>query len=332
MTDGADSEYPVDEIARAWLTKMRGEEANALRAEFEAWRAAAAENREAYARISTRMAASAVLKTSARHGAARPKSGARSQSRGWAPWGAMTAAAALLLVAYGAGGASVPGFLSGGASSARAAERFATKRGEIRRFQLPGSSVATLDTDSQLLVSFTGSEQHVRLDRGRVRLAITGAAHPVRIHIGKQQMIASDADFDLSLDADGRVRIALLRGVARIVDAGARGESFSALPLGKTLALQSRGAARVVIPAADSGARDWPSGWTEHRSISLGDLVAEANRYAIRPIIIDERAVAALTVSGRFKISDAEAFASRTAKLFGLTLVERQDGLHLRSQ
>ena len=75
---------------------------------------------------------------------------------------------------------------------------------------------------------------------------------------------------------------------------------------------------------------DWTEGWAEYRSIKLGALVAEANRYAAVPIVIDDTDIAAREVSGRFHISQTEAFAERIAILFGLAVERRSDAIHLR--
>lgn len=332
MTSDVDSEYPVDEVARAWLTKMRGADADALRPEFEAWRAAAPENREAFARISRRMAASAILKTSARHGAARPRAREWSVSKGWVPWGAFVAAATLIFVAWGAGGVPLPGFGSSGAPSALAAERFATKRGEIRTFALPGGSAATLDTESLIEVSAAAGVRSVRLERGRARLSLTGQRSRLRIIVGDGVIVARDADLDLSLDPDGNIRVALLRGAAAFVVTGPGNHGAENLPLGKTIAYRDRGTAVSAAQLAEAIPRDWPSGWAEYRTVRLDRLVAEANRYSSRPIILDDSSVARLEMSGRFKISETDRFAANIADLFDLDVVRTGDAIRLSSK
>src|SRR3546814_3746385 len=63
-----DTLFPYTTLYRYWLIKMRGEDAGALRGEFEAWLLASADHGEAYRRAERRMAAMAVLKTSQRLG------------------------------------------------------------------------------------------------------------------------------------------------------------------------------------------------------------------------------------------------------------------------
>src|SRR3546814_17909046 len=78
MSRVSDGKYPVDEVASAWLIKMRGEDARNLRAEFDAWLSASPDHRDAYQRAERRMSALAVLKPSQRHGP-RPSDARRGQ-------------------------------------------------------------------------------------------------------------------------------------------------------------------------------------------------------------------------------------------------------------
>lgn len=326
MTSRSGGDYPVDEVAQAWLIKMRSEDAGALRGEFEAWLLASAEHREAYARAERRMSALAVLKTSERHGTSHAEE-RRGRVRGWLPWGAAATAIALLIIAIGAGGASLPGQPT--ASTARATEPLATRRGEIRTFQLGDGSRATLDTDSRLEVAFANGARSVRLIKGRVRLSVARQNAPLHIAAGQGETTANDAEIDLSVDDAGTVTAALRRGEA-VLRADADTGPATAISPGQTLtysrggALQLAGALTSDIPAT------WPEGWAEYRSIRLDQLVTKANRYAVLPIKIDDGATAALNVSGRFHISETDQFADRVASLFGLSVERKADAIHLR--
>src|SRR3546814_2798572 len=78
------------------------------------------------------------------------------RSRHWLMWGTAAAAAvAVLMIAFGAGGAPLPGQ----SMSALAAEPLVTQRGEIRSFRLSDGTNATLDTDSRVEVSMTATER-----------------------------------------------------------------------------------------------------------------------------------------------------------------------------
>lgn len=327
MTNRSDGDYTVDEVARAWLIKMRGEDAGALRGEFEAWLLASADHCEAYRHAERRMSALAVLKTSGRHGSSHAEA-RRGPVRRWLPWGAAATAIALMIIAIGAGGASLPG-QPGTASIARAAERLATQRGEIRSFRLADGSSATLDTDTRLDIAFGNGSRSVRLIKGRVRLSIARQKVPLHVEAGRGAATANDAEIDLSVDEAGTVIAALRRGEAEL-RADAKAGRATPLTPGTTLTYRCDGSIqRSITPAADIPA-SWPEGWAEYRSIRLDQLVAEANRYTAIPIVIDDAASAALEVSGRFHVSETEAFADRIASLFGLRVKRTADALHLR--
>ena len=93
MTNTSGGDYPLDEVAQAWLIKMRGEDAGALRGEFEAWLLASADHAEAYRRAERRMSALTILKASERHGTSHAEE-RRGRLRGWLPWGAAATAIA----------------------------------------------------------------------------------------------------------------------------------------------------------------------------------------------------------------------------------------------
>ncbi len=327
MTSTSGGDYPVDTVAQAWLIKMRGEDAGALREEFEAWLLASADHGEAYRRAEHRMAALAVLKGSQRHGTSHAEA-RRGRVRGWLPWGAAATAIALLIVAIGAGGAPLPG-QPGSASTARAAEPLITQRGEIRSFRLADGSSATLDTDSRLDVALGAGDRSVRLVRGRVRISIAKQEAPLHIDASRGTTIANDAEIDLSLDEAGTVSAVLRRGEAEL-RAGTKTGSATALQQGKTLTYRRDGKLQLGLAQAPDIPASWPEGWAQYRSIRLDRLVAEANRYAVVPIVIDDSASAALEVSGRFHLSDTDAFAERIATLFGLKVERTADAIHLR--
>lgn len=327
MTEPDGGNYSVDDVARAWLVKMRGQDANALRSEFEEWRRASAAHRDAYDRAEQRMSALAILKSSPRHGTAH--AGSRlGRVRGLLPWGVAASALALLIIVLGAGGASLPG-QPGGPSIARAAEPLVTQRGEIRTFRLADGSRATLDTDSRLDVALGKDARSVRLIKGRVRLAIAKQDVPLRIEAERGAAHANDAEIDLSIDAAGTVTATLRRGEAAL-NADAAGRSPTSLSPGQTLTYRRDG--RIETGIASASPLSWPEGWAEYRSVRLDRLVAEANRYAVTPIVIDDGKIAALEVSGRFHIAETDRFAEHIAKLFGLDIEHEVGAIHLRRQ
>lgn len=327
MTRGSEGNYPVDAVAAAWLTKMRGEESGPLRAELDAWLQASPDHREAYDRLRRQMNAANILKTSARHGTAHSAK-RRSKLPGWISWGAAAAAVALLIVVVGVGGASVPGIPSGGTAMAIAAEPLVTRKGEIRTFRLADGSRAVLDTDSRLEVALGNNQRQVRLIKGRVRLSVARSDSPFHIEAGQGALTLQDGDLDVGVDTSGAVTLILRRGEAKLCSGGSDLET--SLSPGKSLVYSGDSSSSAVAASADAMPRDWPEGWADYRSIRLDRLVAKANRYAEIPIVIDDAATAALEASGRFHISQTDAFAERVALLFDLRIERKSDAIYLR--
>src|SRR3546814_16385409 len=86
---------------------------------------------------------------------------------------------------------------------------------------------------------------------------------------------------------------------------------------------------RSTVRASVSSSAEWPSGWAEHSSIPLDQLISEANEYAPLPIVLEDPKLAKRDVSGRFNISDTEIFLKRIEDLFDLTINRRLDGSYL---
>ncbi|MBL9071870.1 MAG: DUF4880 domain-containing protein [Sphingopyxis sp.] len=323
MTDDREG-YSPDEIARAWLVKLHGEDAAALRPEFEAWRDAAPENRQAWEQAHGQWQSAAALKQSARFGTGHTVT-RRKMSWSMTKWpGAITTA---IILAAGTG-ALVTTMPNASVSSARAAERFATARGEIKTFEIADGAAATLDTASRLDVLAGGGEQHIRVVSGRARIRSFGNGLPIRIEAGGATIVATNAEVDISIGPAGKLQILLLRGLARFEGNWAR-RVPAEIPVGKPLHFSVRGELQRGTRPDASLATDWPAGWAEYDSVSLGTLVGEANRYTARPIRIDDPAIARLELSGRFQVSETPRFARRIAELFDLELQQRSDGIHL---
>lgn len=338
-----DSDGVADEAAMGWLVRMRGEDRDQLRGDFEAWLEASPRNRAAYERAERLLGQSAILKGSARYGENRARAPLRlaadaSRSPGARRWlvaGAMAAAAAMLFVAFNAGGATLSGPHGNNPMAAWAAEPLVTRHGEIRRLHLDDGSVATLDTDTRLEVAMTSEARLVRLVRGRARLQIAGDARPFRIEAGKGVVTASEAMLDIERASDGTVAVTLASGAAGIEPAAGRWNAAGPLQLVASQSIAYRAddqALAIERQAASSAMTDWPSGWAEYRVVRVDQLVAQANRYAAVPIVIADPRIAGLEVSGRFRISETESFVDRLSRLLGLQAERRPDSIRLRSR
>lgn len=329
MSDGTDDRQPAAMAeAAAWLARLRGPSGAQSGEEHARWLAQSPHNRRAFDRVSRAFEGSAVLRRSSRFSAEGRR---REERRRRTAIATGTVAASVALVA--ACWVLVPRLIDTRSPNATSAQLvLSTATGEIRRFELPDGSAAVLDTASRVEVGYDGPAMRLRLVSGRARLALADAADSRTVEAGSARIVADGATLDVALGGGGRVAIAVLEGSALVRPGlGPKGISSLRLGRGQWLTVLAGQPSRAASAAKRADA-DWPSGWAEHDSVALGDLVAAANRYANPPIVIDEPGVRALRLSGRFHIADPSGLADRTGQLFDLAVVREADGIHLRTR
>jgi transmembrane sensor len=328
QADADDRRARIEDEAVGWFVRMRGEEADELRPEFEAWVNASPEHRQAYDWAERHFSASEILKSPA------PLHGHRDGKRwGWLAAGAAAAAAVLLSINLNM--PSRAPLTKDMPEEARLGSRLATAHGEIRVFMLTDGSSVTLDSDSRVEVAMNDSERRLRLREGKARVKVAREHRPFILEAGVGEVAAEQAVFDIGFDRPDRILVSLVSGTAEmrgLVQPAAYYRVSRPLMIGRPMAYPASGFRPYFIADRVIDDRDWPSGWVEYREISLAALVAQANRYAARPIILDDSETGELKVSGRFKLTDTETFVSRTAELFDLGVARQSDGIYLTQQ
>lgn len=317
---GLDEE--IEEEAAAWFARLRGPDARMISSDFAAWISRSDVHRQAYERMTRLFDNAAVLKQSRHH---------RREGRSNLARMTLLAAAALVAAVALAWGIAVQ---QSRHANPVIAKQLAARRGEIRTLALADGSQVTLDTGSRIAVMIGPDTRRVRLETGRARFSVAEGARPFVVEAGTGRLKTSSGMFDVAFSAPGQVTVTSL---------GARLEARPALRhAGLVVPVQSlAGGSALTYAAADFSGRtvrrlasheatEWPSGWVSYRSIALSRLVAQANRYAFVPIVIDDPAISELKASGRFHLTDTDSVADNLAKVFDLT-VERDDrATHLR--
>ncbi|MBD3772347.1 MAG: FecR domain-containing protein [Rhodobacteraceae bacterium] len=348
----------TDLEAATWCFRLKETPTEALLAEFQSWIDASKTNAEAFANAML----VAPMKPSERErieqflGQSLPsldRSGSKAQTgspaatihtfpaknhatplkpsrtgRRWAT-GAIAAAAMVALTVGLLPNLPLPWLLS----QARA-ETYATGHGDIRRFTLADGSQVTLDTDSRVEVVIERSKRHALLRKGRARFVVAADPRPFTIQAGSGDVVTAEGAIDVGVDGNAHVELHLRSGAGSVKACDTKDRQSESMPLTIDRPVLYAGgdfAPRVVTaPMADT--RDWPNGWVEYRTIPLGELIREANRYAKTPIILDDPKLASLAASGRFQLTETDRFTSRMAELFQLRISRRADGIHLRRQ
>lgn len=315
----------IEDEAVGWFVRMRGEEANQLRPEFETWVNGSPEHRQAYDWAERHFSASQILKTPAASNDRRPQ-------KHWGRLAAGAAAAAVLLLAINLNMPFRAPIANNGPEAIQPGSSLATAHGEIRIFRLTDGSSVTLDSDSRIEVAMNDTERRLRLLGGKARVAVVRGGRPFIVEAGAGEVETEEALFDIGFNRPNRIMVSLVSGTAAmrgLAQPAAYYRVSQPLMLGKPMAYTASSFRPYVLSARVIDDRDWPSGWVEYREISLTALIAEANRYAAHPLKLGDPETGALKVSGRFKLTDTETFVSRTAELFDLAVSRRPDGTYL---
>ncbi|MBB3941750.1 transmembrane sensor [Novosphingobium fluoreni] len=326
--------------AAGWFALMRGPDAELSRPAFETWLAADPLHRDAFNRIGETFSLGKGLKLlpDAKSGAF---SGVTVASAPRSLTTVVRRAAIAMVLVIGIVSATTLLLHNLGAfvSAPPAQQRvLATARGEVRDFALADGSRLTLDTDSDVSVSFSAARRDLALTRGRARFAVAHEARPFVVAAAGNLVIARGTVFDITLGAHRTAVVDLIEGAVDVRSSVApqarrpgeasatRQSAATRLTAGHSLAL---GTAQVRPSPRLPASRDWPDGLRDFRAVRLGDLVGEANRYAGKPIVLASPDLAGLQVSGTFGIRDTERLAGNLAELLGLAVRHNGEALVL---
>lgn len=320
----------IKEQAARWFAAMRGPRAEQESANFAAWLDQDVRNREAYAHVRGLFDNSRVLRDSVRYGRTRKRRPFINARNVLVPAAIAASVAGSLVVGLG------PHGMSPWSSHAAPEEHmtFETPPRTIQTFALPSDAALALDQSSKAIVSAGDRGPRIELISGRMQLqaersdaSFTIAAGPnvVTVRAGVMDVYRAAQDETFVRLYSGRAEARpLLQNAAYIVEG-------RALPAGRPLRLM-RGVLFDSPTSSVTSERDWPSGWAQYRTISLSRLLGIANRYAVKPIVLDDPALGARAVSGRFRFNDASSVARNLAAIFDLEVTERSDGIHLQQR
>jgi len=211
-----------------------------------------------------------------------------------------------------------------GYASWHQADEYSTAVGEQRSVSLTDGSVVFLNTESEVRVRWTTAERHIDLIRGEVRFQV--AKNPARPFVVATQQAAVRAVgtiFNVRADPE-RTQVAVIEGrvvvsarpealrsprasVARAeVTSRARAVPSMELAAGERAAV-TLGGIEPNVGAPIEGVAAWTQRRLVFRAQSLGDVVAEFNRYRTQRLYVDDAQLAALRISGSFDPSDPES-------------------------
>jgi transmembrane sensor len=328
----------IDAAAADWLARLdRLDWTAELSDEFEAWCRADPRHYAAYLRLQTiwdrldGLREAPPTPTPEPHPPGAPACDVTNAIFARTRWSRLAVAAALL----GAVAGLWFWLSSGPPRPAMTPQRYVTTIGGFERLELSDRSVVQLNTDSELLVTFTSTRRDLELLRGEATFDVTpDQSRPFVVTAGKTAVRALGTRFNVHETSAG-IEVMIMEGAVTVGAAAvARTNGATEVVAAGQVALASP--ARLQVKDIDQGelARRlaWQQGMVGFSGQSLAEVVAEFNRYNERKLVIEDPAAARLRIGGYFRARNLEAFVRVIEERFGIVATRESSRIVLRSR
>ena len=209
---------------------------------------------------------------------------------------------------------------------------YATNIGETRTVTLADGSQVTLNTNSELHVSFSREERHTQLLRGEAYFEVTRqTSRPFTVAAGSANIRVLGTKFNIERNADN-TRVSVTGGTVAVSEArpasGLQPESVKLVKNQKVSV--SRTGLQPVRPTSAEEALDWTRGVLVFEQTPLHEALEELNRYLKVPAAADP-SVRERKLSGTFELSDPDNALKAIASALNLEQINNDPNLTLLS-
>lgn len=294
----------IDHQALEWVARRSGRDTDdAARAEFDVWLAADIRHQGAYARA---QAIDYALDTAKVQETLRPK-----RERLEVEWAGLSRRhgpsrrAFLALVGAAAGIAALAVTLG-----LPGKEVLTTAKGEFRKVPLADKSIASINSASQVEVKLTGKAREITLNQGEAWFEVArDKSRPFTVAAGQVQVRAVGTAFGVRRFLNG-AEVLVTEGVVEVWSKSGSAAKRQ-LRAGESAFVSSQAAEILVAHQPREIARRlaWREGKLVFHNQTLGEAVADFNRYSRRKMIIVDPQLSDRTLVGQYQIDEPEAFA-----------------------
>ena len=337
-----DSETRIREAAHEWRTRMSEPDASeAEQRRFEAWRGADPRHAAAYERA---LAVYAALRGLNRADydpeffkplwRERVLAGLRGFSAIFLHGKSGLATGATVLAALTCAVLIVPRFMEDPRPVAEAAPlvaRHATGTGETRRVTLADGTAVTIGARSEIEMTYTDSARNVRLLAGAALFEVAAdRRRPFSVQAGDLGARALGTQFDVRNNA-GVYRVAVAEGKVQVSFPHRIGGRATGMMLRRELGAGWQLTAQAATGLAPSRPIEpgqvgaWRNKRLVYEGASIAELIADANRYNDRAVVIAEGSedIASLTLTGSFSGDHIERMLMTLADIHPVTVDTR---------
>ncbi len=199
---------------------------------------------------------------------------------------------------------------------------------------LADGSRVYINTSSQLRVKFAPNLRRVELAAGEAFFEVTkDPARPFVVAVGGSEVTVVGTKFAVRQDGS-QTSVVVTEGKVNVVpQVGRHTEAVPdkvALLPGDALRFDAR-QQRVQVAQVDSeAATTWRNGSISFDNATLEEVIAEVNRYTQKPFVLEDEALKAVRLSGRFRVGDTESVVFALKDGFGVEAVTGEERVGLR--
>ncbi len=318
---------PAAVEAAAWHDRLREEPVSrATRDAFQRWLAARPEHADRFQDIEVAHGlARAVAETPEMLGLRHETLARLSLRKGRQPWRPAVAAGVAVAV-VGAGLWLMQPRTAPEAPVVRApapvTQVYQTAAGQRTTVVLPDGSIAELDTRSRLRVTYTPDARRLQLEAGQALFEVAkGKPGPFIVTAGDRTIVAHGTRFDVRVAPRG-VQVALIEGkVAVSAEAAPDVPAVEMAP--SDLLTVDAGKVRMRRVQNIERFTSWREGVVVFENTTLGEAIAEINRYTEQRIVLSDNDLASQRLSGAFRVDQTRAFIEALELYFSMKVVER---------
>ena len=226
-------------------------------------------------------------------------------------------------------------------------QAFATGLGERRIVALSDGSRISLDASTIVQFAYSRDKRQLWLKQGRAKFDVAkDPLRPFSVSAANKMVVATGTSFSVER-IENQVRVVLYEGHVAVLESSGTNAPHpidvgpKQVPVDRLLSIGNE----LILPAVKpSGVRfepvsiepidagrslSWESGLLVFEDEPLELAVDRMNRYAKRPLVIADPAVARLRISGVFRAGDTDALVEGLAAAFGVQARQGADAISL---
>ncbi|KQX26008.1 MULTISPECIES: FecR family protein [unclassified Sphingomonas] len=250
------------------------------------------------------------------------------------PWTAFAIAASIAMMFAFVGFHALHDRYPGGAGGSFAQQRIETRVGGRKIVPLDDGSRIELNTATLLRAAVTAERREVWLDRGEAYFEVRHSDKvPFTVHAGLRTITVLGTKFSVRRDG-GNITVSVVEGRVRIDEAGGEGAEVPSTTITRGNIAKIEGPSTYVATKASDLVADtlaWRGGMLSFEQSTLGDVVAEFNRYNQRKMVISDAEAASIRVGGNFSVSNVDGFTRFLHNTFGLEVQATADEIRISS-